>query len=187
VSFDELLPFIFLFRITEDLPDMKKMFVLPTLISLTMICSCQKQDSTAEAQLAQRKVELDVREEAVVQREKAVEEREKAVAEREKALANSRVIQSQRQAPDAAQAEADRQRRIQQLPPELRALIPDRSRMNAERAETNPTTDRQRPVRIQRSVEDAQKKKGIGGAFATPATEVPPADVSSPPVSPTPE
>src|ERR671931_2084909 len=114
---------------------MKRMFILSMLIAFAMICSCQKQDSTAEAQLAQRKTELDAREEALAQREKAVDEREKAVAEREKALANSRVIQSQRQAPDAAQAEAERQRRIQQLPPELRALIPDRSRIEAERAD----------------------------------------------------
>src|SRR4030095_11500962 len=108
---------------------MKKMFVLSMLIPSALICSCQKQDSTAEAQ--QRKTELDVREEAVVQREKAADEREKAVAERERAVANSRIIQPQRQAPDAAQAEAERQRRIQQLPPELRALIPHRSRMEA--------------------------------------------------------
>ena len=165
---------------------MKKTLFLSALISLTMICSCQKQDSATESQLAQRKTELDVREEALVQREKAVDEREKAVAEREKAVATNRIIQSQRQAPDAAQAEAERQRRIQQLPPELRALIPDRSRVNAERAEKNPTTDRQRAVRTQRSLEDAQKK-GIGGTFASPASEVPQADASSPSPSPTPE
>ncbi len=63
---------------------MKKMFVVSMLTSLAMICSCQKQDSTAEAQLAQRKTELDVREEALVEREKAVIERAKPLAEREK-------------------------------------------------------------------------------------------------------
>jgi hypothetical protein len=158
---------------------MKKMFVLSMFISFAMICSCQKQDSIAEAQLAQRKTELDVREEALVQREKAV-------VEREKALANSRVIQPQRQAPDAAQAEAERQRRIQQLPPELRALIPDRSRIQPDITGKNPAAQaQQRAVRTPRSVEDAQKKKGIGGAFASPAAEVPQADASSP--SPTPE
>src|SRR5215510_2805200 len=116
-------------RLSYITPDMKKMFVLSMFISFAMICSCQKQDSIAEAQLAQRKTELDAREEALVQREKAV-------AEREKAVATGRIIQSRRQAPDAAQAEADRQRRIQQLPPELRALIPptpDPARMKAER------------------------------------------------------
>ena len=157
------------------------------LIALAMICSCQKQDSTVEAQLAQRKVELDSREQALDEREKALERREQAVADREKAMANSRIIQPRTQAPDAAQAEADRQRRIQQLPPELRALIPDRSRVNAEEAEKNPTTDRQRPVQTQRGFEDAQKKKGIGGPFASPAAEVPQAEASSPSPSPTPE
>jgi len=153
--------------------------MLPTLIALAIICSCQKQDSTVEAQLAQRKTELDVREEALVQREKVV-------AEKEKALANSRVIQSRRQGPDAAQAEAERQRRIQQLPPELRALIPDRSRIDAGKAEKDRAAQ-QRAVRTQRSLEDAQKKKGIGGAFASPAAEVPQADASSPSPSPTPQ
>jgi len=166
---------------------MKKLFVLSMLISSAVISSCQKQDALADAQLAQRKTELDVREEALVQREKAVDQREKAVAEREKAVPNSRIIQSQRQAPDAAQAEAERQRRIQQLPPEIRALIPDRSRVNADGAVQNPATDRQPAVRTQRSLEDAQKKKGLGGAFASPAAEVPQADASSPVPSPTPE
>src|SRR6266481_4450653 len=116
---------------------MKKTLLLSTLVAFSMICSCQKQDSAAEAQLAQRKTELDVREEALIQREKAVQEKEKEVAEREKALANSRIIQSQRQAPDAAQAEAERQKRIQQLPPEFKALIPDRSQIEAARAQKN--------------------------------------------------
>ena len=137
-----------------------------------MICSCQRQDSGAEAQLAQRKTELDVREEAVVQRERAVEEREKAVAQREKALANSRAVQSQRQAPDAAQAEADRERRIQQLPPEFRALIPDRSRINAARAEKDTATQ-QRPIQKQGVLQDARKRQ-------LPAMTAPQAGVPEP-------
>src|SRR5207249_322660 len=43
---------------------MKKIFVLSMLISFAMICSCQKQDTAAEQQLAQRKAELDERENA---------------------------------------------------------------------------------------------------------------------------
>ena len=165
---------------------MKKMFVLSMLISLAMICSCQKQDSTAEAQFTQRKTELDAREEALVQREKAVEQRENAVAEREKAVANSRVVQSHAQVADPAEAEAERQRRIQQLPPELRALIPDRSRIDAGKAEKDRAAQ-QRAAQTRPSLEDAQKKKGIGGTFASPAVEVPPADASSSSPSPTPE
>ena len=64
---------------------MKRIFVLSMFICFAMICACQKQDSAAEAQLAQRKAELDTR-------EKALDEREKALVEREKALANSRII-----------------------------------------------------------------------------------------------
>ena len=103
---------------------MKTMFVLSTLISLAMICSCQKQDSAAEAQLAQRKSELDAR-------EKALDEREKAVGEWEKAVANSRIIQSRQQARNPAEVEAEREKRLQQLPPELRAVIPNREQMNS--------------------------------------------------------
>jgi len=100
------------------------MFVLSTLIAFGMICSCQKQDSAAEAQLAQRKAELDAR-------EKALDEREKALVEREKAVANSRIIPSRQQARNPAEVEADREKRLQQLPPELRALIPNRAQMNS--------------------------------------------------------
>ena len=89
-----------------------------------MICACQKQDSAADAQLAQRKAELDTR-------EKALDEREKALVEREKAMANSRIIQSRQQARNPAEVEAEREKRLQQLPPELRALIPNREQMNS--------------------------------------------------------
>ena len=58
---------------------MKNSFVLSIFIVSLMIFSCQRQDSGAEAQLAQRKTELDAREEALIQREKAVAERERAV------------------------------------------------------------------------------------------------------------
>jgi len=75
-----------------------------------------KQDSAAEAQLAQRKAELDTR-------EKALDEKEKALLEREKAVANSRIIQSRQQARNPAEVEAEREKRLQQLPPGLRALV----------------------------------------------------------------
>ena len=96
------------------------------VISFAMICSCQKQDSTADAQLAQRKTELDAR-------EKALDEREKALVEREKAVTNSRVIQSRQQARNPAEMEADREKRLQQLPPELRALVPNPAQMDSAR------------------------------------------------------
>jgi len=96
---------------------MKKIFIFPMVISFAMICACQKQDSAADAQLAQRKTELDAR-------EKALDEREKTVSEWEKAVANSRIIQPRQQARNPAEVEADREKRLQQLPPELRAIVP---------------------------------------------------------------
>jgi hypothetical protein len=164
-------------------PDMKEISILSMLIAFAMICSCQKQDLAAEAQLAQRKTELDAREEVLIQREKAVDEREKAVAEREKAVANTRIVQSQRQPPDAAEAEAARQKRIQQLPPELRALIPDRSRIDAAKAEKDRAAQ-QRAVQTQPGLDDARKKKM--SATAAPQAEVPEADTAESP-SPTPQ
>lgn len=59
---------------------MKRILVLSMLVSLTMVCSCQKQDAAAEQQLAQRKAELDAREKELDQREKALTERAKAIA-----------------------------------------------------------------------------------------------------------
>jgi hypothetical protein len=86
---------------------MKKTFALSLLIPFALICSCQKQDSTAEEQLAQRKTELDAR-------EKALDEREKALAEREKLLARPRVVPVPRPAP------AESQRTV---PPDLQGLV----------------------------------------------------------------
>jgi len=103
---------------------MKRIFVLSTFICFAMICACQKQDSAAEAQFAQRKAELDAR-------EKALDEREKALIEREKAVANSRMIQSRQQARNPAEVEVEREKRLQQLPPELRALIPNPAQVNS--------------------------------------------------------
>jgi hypothetical protein len=53
---------------------MEKTFALSALIPLALLCSWQKQDSTAEQQLAQRKTELDAREKALEEREKLVRE-----------------------------------------------------------------------------------------------------------------
>ena len=105
---------------------MKRMLVLSMLISFGMICACQKQDSAAEAQLAQRKAELDTR-------EKALDEKEKALLEREKAVVNRRIIQSRQQARNPAEVEADREKRLQQLPPEFRALVPNPAQVDSAR------------------------------------------------------
>ena len=160
---------------------MKKIFILPIVISVAMICSCQKQDSAADAQLAQRKSELDAR-------EKALDEREKAVSEWEKAMTKFRAIpsdlQSRKPAVDPEQAKAERERRIQQLPPELQALIPDRSLLDARAAEKRRGTEDQ-AVQLHRRLEEARRKKM--SAIASPNGEISATQSSSPSPSPTPE
>ena len=181
---------------------MKKMFLLSTLASFAMICSCQKQDSAAEAQLAQRKSELDARETALGEKEKTLAARERALAQREKAAANTSTIrpelQSPRQIPNAAEAKAERDRRLQQLPPEFRALIPDASQAKAEsrtdkRKSSDPTEARpdrstlsnQRqlsPEDLQREWQRKLDQAQTSGAAMSPAAE----DASLTP-SPTPQ
>jgi uncharacterized protein (DUF3084 family) len=124
---------------------MKKILNLLLLIAFAMICSCEKQDSTAEQQLTLERTALDAREKGLDEREKelnlrekelnlretALNERENALAKKEKAAVNARTIPPDAQSHDAvrgaAEARAERDRRIQQLPPEIRALIPDPS------------------------------------------------------------
>jgi len=125
---------------------MKRIFALSTFICFAMICACQKQESVTEAQLAQRKTELDTR-------EKALDEREKALNEREKAVANGRVMQPGQQARNPADVEAEKEKRLQQLPPELRALIPNREQMNAARLR------KQRETAVQSQTSDPEQAK----------------------------
>src|SRR5437762_7084224 len=116
---------------------MKKIFVISMLISFAMICSCQKQDLATEQQLAQRKAELDAR-------KKALDEREKALAERKNAATNIRKIPADVQRPvqDAAQVKAEKEKRLQQLPPEAQVLIADPSRMAAWERRKRPENTR---------------------------------------------
>jgi len=163
---------------------MKKCFVLSVLIPFTMFCSCQKQDLAAEQQLAQRKAELDAR-------EKALDEREKALAEREKATASARMIpsdlQSRRQVRDPAQVKAERERRLQQLPPDLQGLIADPSQAR----EQDPRMQ-ERLAQRERRMEELQRARMAHAAkpFGTEATSPPPSpatEATSASPSPTPE
>jgi len=164
---------------------MKKCFVLSVLIPFAMICSCQKQDLAAEQQLAQRKAELDAR-------EKALDEREKALAEREKTTASARMIppdlQSRRQVRDPAQVKAERERRLQQLPPALQGLIADPSQG---RDETD-TRMQERIAQRERRMEELQRQRMAHavrpfGADTTSPTPSPAIEATSPSPSPTPE
>ena len=178
-----------------------KIFIVSMLIAFAMICSCQKQNSAAEQQLAQRKTELDTREAALDEREKALVERERALAQRGKAAANVRTIPPgvQGQTPDAAQIQAERDRRIQQLPPEFRALIPDRSKMDSARAEKDRMIQERRaqtqlgPEDLQRQWQRNLDKAKMSGKAVFPAAEAtsptpsPATEATSPSPSPTPE
>jgi peptidoglycan hydrolase CwlO-like protein len=160
---------------------MKSSVVFCMLISVAIICSCQKQDSAAEAQFAQRKTELDTR-------EKALDEREKALGEREKVIARFRPIPSDRQlrrpVVDPEQAKAEREKRLQQLPPEIRALIPDRSSLDARTTGKNKARE-DRAAELQRRIEEARRKKM--NATASPNAEISDTQPSSASPSPTPE
>jgi len=145
---------------------MKKISVLSLLIPFALLCSCQKQDSTAEQQLAQRKTELDAR-------EKALDEREKALAEREKLVAKPRVAPIPRIVP------AEPQRTV---PPELKGLMADPSQLRTEREQRM----QERLAERQRKMEEVQKMRvpALRRNQATaPATE----QTASPSPSPTPE
>ena len=146
---------------------MKKMFVLSMLISFAMICSCQKQDSTAEQQLAQRKTDLDAREEALAERksalderEKALDERDKALAEKEKATMNARTNPTdvQGQTPDPAQVEGEKDRMIQQLS----GMTPD-PQVDLEKAE--------KEREMQEQLAPSQRGVNLSGAAVSPAAE----------------
>jgi hypothetical protein len=145
---------------------MKKVFVLSLLIPLTLFCSCQKQDFTAEQQLAQRKSELDAR-------EKALDEREKALAEREKAAATLRSVRVPRIRP----AEAQRS-----VPPELKGLIADPSQARADREQRM----QERLAERQRRMEELQKMRAAR-ALSLPQATAPATEATSASPSPTPE
>jgi len=183
--------------------DMKKMSVLSMLISFAMICSCQKQDSAAEQQLAQRKTEPEARETALIERLNALDEKVnaldkkvKALFEKEQATLNAGTTGTtatgvQGQTPDPAQVTAERDRAIQQF----RALLPNPSRVRA-----GDPAKQERPAARQLAPEDLQrqwqqnldKAKMSGKAVFPPAeagspTPSPAGEATSPIPSPTPE
>jgi myosin heavy subunit len=143
---------------------MKKIFILPTFISLAMICSCQKQESAAEQELAQRKTDLDARENALDERMnaldgkvKALDEKVNALAEKEKTTANARTIPTdvQPQISDPALVQAERDAAIQRFSTEIRARIPDNSKMKAEK----DGMTQERLLQRQRGLEQLQSQK----------------------------
>ena len=145
---------------------MKKTFVLSLLIPFALVCSCQKQDSTAEQQLAQRKTELDAR-------ETALDEREKALAQRAKLVATPRIAPVPRIAP------AEPQRMV---PPELKGLMADPSQLRTEREQRI----QERLVERQRKMEEVQRMR-VRAVPRNQATAASTEKAASPSPSPTPE
>ena len=158
------------------------------LIPFAMICSCQKQDSTAEQQLAQRKTELDAREDALIEKEKVAEEREKALdkrenalAENEKAAANAGMIppaQSSDTISDPTQTKAERDRKIQEIAAEFRAMIPNSSNQK-DRITKERLSEAQGALKELMS--QKQPKWQMSGAAGSPALEAASATPSSTP------
>jgi len=137
---------------------MKNFFVLSMLIPLAMVCSCQKQDSTAEQRLTQRKAELDAR-------EKALDEREKALADKEKVVASALIPTPQSRAPkrdssgnpspsflppglspDAPERKAERERRIQERLAQRQRRLEALQRMRTLGAEASPGAEKTEAV-----------------------------------------
>lgn len=156
--------------IKEDLigRSYEKTFALSARIPLALICSCQKQDSTAEQQLARRKTELDAR-------EKALDERERALEKREKLVAKPRVSSVPRIVP----APAEPQRTV---PPKLQGLIADPSQLRTAREQRM----RERLAGRQRKLDKVQRRRVRAlqpNQTTAPSTE----QAGSPSPSPTPE
>jgi hypothetical protein len=176
---------------------MKKILILPTFISLAMICSCQKQDSAAEQELAQRKTELDARENALDERMnaldgkvKALDETVKILAENQKAMANAErgLTGVQGETPDPAQVQAERER-IQQFSTEMRARVADPSRLNSARAEKDRQTQerlapRQRALDGSQTQKQQKSKMFSGAVFPAPAAPSATVETTAPTLSP---
>jgi|SRR6516162_179848 len=144
---------------------MKKTFALLLVMPFALVCSCQKQDSTAEQQLAQRKTELDAR-------EKALDEREKALGQREKLIAKPRVPSVPRIAP------AEPQRTV---PPELQGLLPDPSQLGTGREQRM----QERLAERQRKMEELQRMRAARAS--RPQATAPSTEAASPSPSATAE
>ena len=169
------------------------------LISFAMICSCQKQDSAAEQQPAQRKTEVDTRETALIERLNALDEKVNALDEKVKALgekaqttlnAGTTATGVQGQTPDPAQVTAERDRTIQQF----RALIPNPSKVTVgdpakrERAATQQLGPEDLQRQWQRNLDKAKMsgKAVFPAAEAASPTPSPAAEATLPTPSPTP-
>ena len=165
--------------------DMKNILALSMLVSSMMICSCQKQESTAQQQqLDQRKVELDAREEALAERktvldgrEKALDERQNALDKREKALAQKE--QAARTNPTDVQGQTVNAER-DSITQQLSASAPNRSQLEAQKAqkESGRQQQSQRELEFKAERERVRQLK-LTGAFMAGDSANPAASTTS--------
>jgi hypothetical protein len=97
-------------------------------------------------------------------------------------LRKQRETAVQSQTSDPEQAKAERDKRIQQLPPELQALVRDRSLLDARTTEGTATGD---PAERLRRLEEERRKKL--GAIESPNPASSDMQPDSPSPSPTPQ
>jgi hypothetical protein len=158
---------------------MKKFFAVSILIPFALICSCQKQTSTAEQQqLAERQAELAAREKAVNEREKGLEQREKLLARRRMPSAQPQSsVADPNQANENALGETENARTPRAtVPPEFQGLIADPGR-----GDEKEQVIQQRLAQRQRKMEELRARR-MEHAVVRPGQETP-----SPTPSPTPE
>src|SRR6266478_268833 len=140
--------------------DMKNISALSMLVSSMMICSCQRQDSAAQQQLAQRTVELDAREKALAQKEKA-------------AVTNPTDVQGQTSGPAQMQAERDR------ITQQLSVRAPEPSQLRAEKESERQQQSQRQLEEFQRERERVRQLK-LTGAFMAGGSANPAASTTSP-------
>ncbi len=143
---------------------MKKLFALSMFIPLALLCCCQKQDTAAEQQLAQRKAELDAR-------EKALQDREKALAERQKILAHATMIPPDSQLRALKKDDSSNAPAAATVPPGL--APPDNSQLRAsreKRMEELRALRQRRLEAIQKMRSMRQPNAGTGAAVDTGAS-----------------
>jgi hypothetical protein len=156
---------------TVPLLKMKKLLAFSMLVALALFSSCQKQSSTTEQDLAQRKAELDAREKALDAREKALDARDNMVAARPRfAPNNTNSANATRTIPPEAQAQ-------------LRSLIADPNQIRAERQRRLQDRIAQRQQRL----EELQKARVPDTTPASSAAPASSTEGSSPSPSPTPQ
>jgi hypothetical protein len=165
-------------------------------MSLATICSCQKQDSTAEQELAKRRAERGTTEKALTEKMDALNERisvldakVNAVAEAQKTTASARAIPApaQNRTPDPVQLQAARQQAMQQLPVEMRSYIDDDLKMKAEKESARPESQRQldRAESQRRKLEISRRAASSSGQ-SNSSTTSPAAETTLPGSSPAP-